>query len=122
MTTATQKVDPPDGSSYYDLHICKPCADAPVPTPLELGIEVMQARNIVTPSILKDEDFSAGWHMGIESSPYDPRPEKTGLMPLDDDDRMRNWLIGFVAGRYADEFQWGTPHCRHLDEDGHQEA
>lgn len=112
-----------DTPAYYQLHTCKVCADEQTPTPLEYAIGMMSASTVVTPAIHQNEDFSAGWHMGIENTPWTPVPNESGLCPigLADADRTKAWLIGFIAGRYAVENHWATPTCFDPNLDGHVE-
>lgn len=103
-----------DTITYYELHTCQTCADTnESPTPLQYAIEILGGSLTVGPAIHTNDEFSAGWHMGVEGTPYDPREDQTGLCPvsLAEPGDTQAWLIGFVAGRFAIENEWSTPTC-----------
>jgi hypothetical protein len=111
--------------SYYRVHNCVTCADAPEQTPLEYAFGTLSIPGWMQELIVSDPQFGHGWLVGVENS-FDAGDTKTletdewehldlrcpTNLPDESSNPTLAWLAGMLAGRWSNDREFGTPTCR----------
>lgn len=108
-------------------HDCEVCLNGDTPTPMIFTFRTMNIPPHLRYGLINKVDsegrtyFSMGWEAGVEgngdgiSMPTSPAT-MAGIFEYD---KVRAWLVGYIAGTYASDYGWMSAGCKLGDPEEH---